>query len=323
MGASIDDELPPDLAAWRPMSHAAALEAHPRVDLVGVCGRSADRVEAARQRYHVPRGYLDVERMIAAEHPDLLCLATPADTHAWIVEAAAAAGVRGIYCEKPLAPSLAEADRIVAACRRHDVKLNYGAQRRYMEPHVTLRRALTERQLGETVAITVTSWPSPAFAMHSHSVDLLSFFTGDAPWVTVSATLELVESSRGIEDPVVVSARVRFANGVEGRIETGAGYEVEVRTDEAIVEIADNGLRVVLRRASAQAPFDHPAIASGTFAGIDDLVRAVAEGRPSAGPVEIARRGLEALFAMVESARRAGAPVEAPQLDRSERIDVA
>jgi predicted dehydrogenase len=323
MGASIDDELPPDLAAWRPMSHAAALDAHPTIDLVGVCGRSVERVENARRRHGVARGYLDVDRMLAAERPDVLSIATPADTHAWIVEAAAEAGVRGIYCEKPLAPSLAEADRIVAACRRHDVKLNYGVQRRYMEPHMTLRRALAEGRLGQTEAIAVTSWPSPALAMHSHSVDLLSFLAGDTPWVTVRATLELVESSTGFEDPLVRSAHLRFANGVEGRIETGVGYEVEVRTDEAVVQIADNGTRAVLRRASAERPFDHPPIASGTLAGIDDLVRAIAENRATAGPVEIALRGLEALFAMVESERRGGAAVEGPPVDRSVRVDVA
>ena len=61
--------------------------------------------------------YDDYQRMLAEVQPDLVCIATSQSMHADQIEQAVAAGVRGILCDKPLATSLDEMDRIVAACK--------------------------------------------------------------------------------------------------------------------------------------------------------------------------------------------------------------
>jgi len=85
--------------------------------VVAVCQRdevAAHRVAAA---YGVPQAYTRWEDMLAAEHPDILVVATPPHLHRAIVRAAASGGAH-VLCEKPLATSREDADAIVADVAR-------------------------------------------------------------------------------------------------------------------------------------------------------------------------------------------------------------
>src|SRR5262245_61754502 len=89
-----------------PHSHAAALAAIPAIEVVAGC----DIMEARRdaflgswaERWPGLRVYDDVAELLRTEALDLLFVATPDDRHADIVVAAVDAGVRAIFCEKPL-----------------------------------------------------------------------------------------------------------------------------------------------------------------------------------------------------------------------------
>ena len=66
MGTTIDDEVRdrPDSVKWLPYSHAAAIAAVERLEFAAVADVLAEKVEAAKARYHVPRGYTDYQEMI-------------------------------------------------------------------------------------------------------------------------------------------------------------------------------------------------------------------------------------------------------------------
>ena len=120
MGATIDDEVRdhPLSYLWLPYSHAAAVVACDRTELVAVSDVDGEKAEAIRQRYEVPVCYADYKEMIKKEALDIVCIATRPATHAEMVVFAAENGVKGIYCEKPLCCSMAEADAMVAAVER-------------------------------------------------------------------------------------------------------------------------------------------------------------------------------------------------------------
>jgi len=96
---------------WAARTHAAAIDAHPRSTLAGVWGRDPEKAEALARRYGVP-AFQDVDALIEAV--DAVAVALPPDVQADIAARAAAAG-RHLLLDKPLALSLAEADRVVAA----------------------------------------------------------------------------------------------------------------------------------------------------------------------------------------------------------------
>jgi len=145
------------IAAAR-VSRAAAAPAAPyRVAVIGHTGRGnyghgldtvwlsvphtrivavADADEGGRaqavRRLKAPKGYADWRRMIEEERPDLISIGPRwLDQHHDMVVGAAERGVRGIYLEKPLCPTLAEADAMVEACEKHRVQVAVAHQTRY------------------------------------------------------------------------------------------------------------------------------------------------------------------------------------------------
>ncbi|SCL39464.1 Predicted dehydrogenase [Micromonospora rhizosphaerae] len=102
---------------WAAETHAAAIDAHPRAELAGVWGRSPEKVAELAARHGVP-AFDDVDALIGA--CDAIAVALPPDIQADIAVRAAMAG-RHLLLDKPLALSLADADRVVAAAERSGV----------------------------------------------------------------------------------------------------------------------------------------------------------------------------------------------------------
>jgi predicted dehydrogenase len=99
---------------WAAETQAAALAAHPDAVFVGVWGRNPAKAEALAQRYAV-RAYRDVDALIG--DVDAVAVALPPDVQAPLAARAAEAG-RHLLLDKPLALSMADAQRVVDAVER-------------------------------------------------------------------------------------------------------------------------------------------------------------------------------------------------------------
>ncbi|MEV1285614.1 Gfo/Idh/MocA family oxidoreductase [Micromonospora sp. NPDC049679] len=102
---------------WAAETQGAALAAHPKVKLVGVWGRDPAKAATLAQRYGT-RAYTDVDELIA--DVDAIAVALPPDVQAGIALRAAEAG-RHLLLDKPLALTVEDADRVVAAVERTGV----------------------------------------------------------------------------------------------------------------------------------------------------------------------------------------------------------
>ncbi|MBM3892213.1 MAG: Gfo/Idh/MocA family oxidoreductase, partial [Verrucomicrobia bacterium] len=152
MAGFIDREVEHYPAIKLPYSHAAAFAACPDLEMVACCARRQESVDRFRAKWNVPRGYLDWREMIERERPDIVSITTHAELHAPITISAAEHGVKGIYCEKAIALSLAEADRAVAACRRAGAHLMIGHLRRWHNVHIAAVEFIRSGALGPLVA---------------------------------------------------------------------------------------------------------------------------------------------------------------------------
>ena len=105
---------------------------------------SLDRESAAAQAeaFGVPKTYGDVGEMLDRERPDLLDIVTPPETHLALVRAAAERGIC-VVCQKPLAPSLAEAEELVRAAEDAQIILAVHENFRFM-PWFRRARSLIE-----------------------------------------------------------------------------------------------------------------------------------------------------------------------------------
>src|SRR5262250_2516370 len=85
--------------------------------VIAVCQRDEAAARKVAAAYGVPHAYTRWDDMLAAEHPDIVVVATPPHLHRTIVRAAASGGAH-VLCEKPLATSREDADAIVADVAR-------------------------------------------------------------------------------------------------------------------------------------------------------------------------------------------------------------
>ena len=96
--------------------HDLSLQLHPQVTMAGVADPDrAGAEETTRRVGGTP--YTDHKQLLAAEKPDLVCIAQrEVGFHAEQIEDCTRYGVKGILCEKPLVATLAEADRVLHLC---------------------------------------------------------------------------------------------------------------------------------------------------------------------------------------------------------------
>lgn len=89
----------------------------------------------------------DLAAILARPEIDVVCVCVPSGLHAEIGVQAARAG-KHVICEKPIDISLEAADRLIAACREHGVKLQVISQRRFDAGMQRLREALDAGRFG-------------------------------------------------------------------------------------------------------------------------------------------------------------------------------
>jgi glucose-fructose oxidoreductase len=122
---------------------------HPRAEIVGICDDQPVRMQSAIRNFSIPaeRVFTDYRACLEKTKPDLVILCPATARHAWFVEKTAPFGAH-LLVEKPFAASLNEADRMIAAARKHRVKLAINWPLRWVPVHVTARRLLSEGVIG-------------------------------------------------------------------------------------------------------------------------------------------------------------------------------
>ena len=124
----------------------------PEVTIAAIHDRDHAKAEAVAQQYGIARCYPDYQAMLAQERPDFVDIITPPATHYEIVAAAARLGVH-VICQKPLAPTYAEAAAIVNLARDAGIRLMVHENFRWQPWYREIRRLLDAGELGEVFSL--------------------------------------------------------------------------------------------------------------------------------------------------------------------------
>ena len=125
-------------------AHAYAGLAHVEV----VAAAAIDNLEPFCKAHNIKKSYADYRKMLASEDIDLLSVCVPNFLHKEVVLAAADA-VKNVICEKPLATTVADAELMVAACRKKGVKLMYAEDWLFAPALVRAKEIVDERAVGD------------------------------------------------------------------------------------------------------------------------------------------------------------------------------
>ncbi len=320
----------PVLGTATPYSHASAFAAATGVEVVAGCDINPATCEAFREqwdeRWPGVRTYTDYREMLERERIDVLSVVTPDFLHRDVVVAGAEAGVRGIFCDKPLATSLADADAMLAAVRERGVTLSVNVTRRWNPSYVAAREDVRSGSIGSLAQVTVHYGGERAmlYRNHSHFLDLICYFAESEPeWVI--AELEPGFESYGTEyrgdggkttsSEPGVNAYIGFRNGVRGFLSGmkntspevcadvfGAAGRIHTNDDLAVrVMPAKDGLtqQILVPRSTR----------GGMAAAVADLIESLESGRPTQSPPEEARKTVALTEAILESQARGNAKV--------------
>jgi predicted dehydrogenase len=94
----------------------------PEVEIVAVCDRLEDKARAVQQQFGIANCYTSWTEMLERERPDFFDIITPPPTHQEMCGFAASRGIH-VICQKPLAPTLEEATRIVDHAQAAGIRL--------------------------------------------------------------------------------------------------------------------------------------------------------------------------------------------------------
>lgn len=189
-------------------THAGAYVRTPGVKLIALSDLDTTRMDRYARKFRVPGRYRDYRQMLAREKLDLLSVCTGTQTHRKIVEEAAEAGVKAIFCEKPIAESLGAADQMIRRCARRGVLLMVDHQRRFDPFHQAAAAFLRRGTLGSIQQVTCY-YTAGVANTGSHLFDLLRFFFGETAWVQGAFSQNPSPDSR---DPNI-DGWLRFENG--------------------------------------------------------------------------------------------------------------
>ncbi len=270
----------------------------PQVEVVAIADADPAGREAARVRSGATTGYADYGRMLDRERPDLVAIGPRlVDERVAMITAAVEAGVKGIYCEKPLVATLAEADTLLRLCERAGVRIAVAHQNRLHPAALHLRHLVSEGRIGRLRLVRAygkmdhRGGGQDLAVLGTHMLDLMRLFAGDAHWC--SADL-LVDSRLAGEDdvragdegvgPVLgdgVRATYGFDDGVVGSFETyrGLGDGDTVFGIDVVGEVGQLALRgsFTKRLFFYPHPYPEPGVATDRWEQIPI---------PAAGPHE-------------------------------------
>ncbi len=119
----------------------------PEVSIVAFANRDEGRAKTIRETYAIPEWFADYETMFDQVKPDFVDVITPPGSHQAICEAAAARGI-DIICQKPLAPTFAEGQALVAAMRKAGVRFMVHENFRFQPWHRQLKALIDEGRIG-------------------------------------------------------------------------------------------------------------------------------------------------------------------------------
>jgi len=295
------------------------------VELIALADLDQASLERYGRKFCVNGLYTDYRQMLSQEQLDILSICTWNDTHREIVENAVRAEVKGIFCEKPIAESLASADAMIQQCAANGVTLMIDHQRRFDRFHQDVAAYLREERLGQIQQVTCY-YTAGIINTGSHLFDLLRLFFGEVEWVqgiysnnssqipndpNVDGWLQFDNGARAAVQPCDVRHYTIFEInilGALGRLRiTSHGFEAQFEQAQESTRFA--GYREL---HSAKTPLDPSGPREFMLQAVDHLLDCVQrEQRPQCSG-EDGRRALEIICALRESADADGRRIRLP-----------
>ena len=217
--------------------------------VTAIANRTRERGEALAAEAKA-RFFNSPADMLAHSGAEALVVATSTERHLADIQAAAEAGIRHVFCEKPAGVSLEDTLHIREVCKTHSINLGVGYKMRFESIFSAAHRLLAAGRIGDLVSITLNFWqpiPHSAWYLTSgyiretmvHTIDLACWLAGAVPEYVICRT----ESFAGGIKEDRASMMLRFRGGVTASLSGGwiQGYPYVAGRKNIHFEIVGTG----------------------------------------------------------------------------------
>ncbi len=328
--------------------HARAITDTQEAELVACCDIIEERARKLSNDFGVAKVYTDYKEMLADGDIDAVCVCTPSGMHGMVAMDAARAG-KHIMCEKPVEITLPKIDEMVKVARESGVKLGVIFQRRTSPMWHRIKEAIDSGCIGKMVLGDAYlkyfrsqeyydsgdwrgTWEldggGALMNQGVHMVDILRWIMG--PIDTIYANADHLARNIEVED--TACAVIKYKNGAFGVLQgttsvtPGMDHRLEFHGDKGTIcvegerivkwnvcgeegDCSGNGNGGVDVKIGTAATKPTSIATEGHQIQIQDLCRAIAEDRDPMVTGEEARKAVEVILAIYESART-GQPVK-------------
>ena len=132
--------------------HLEAFRQVANAKVAAVASPTEAHVKAFAKKHHIPKWFTDYRELLRLDEVHVVSLCLPNDLHCPVTKAAAKAG-KHVICEKPLCMNLAEADEMIAACKKAGVKLMYAEELCFTPKYVRAKHLVDEGALGKVYLV--------------------------------------------------------------------------------------------------------------------------------------------------------------------------
>ena len=131
-----------------------------KYEIVAISDLSDDAMKEFDERFaewddYRAEHFSDALEMLEKSDLDVVSVGVWDIGHAPMTMAAAASGVKGVLCEKPMADTVGAAADMILVCRRNGVKLAIGHQRRWLPAYTLARDLIADGEIGDVRLIQV------------------------------------------------------------------------------------------------------------------------------------------------------------------------
>ena len=320
--------LEEDPLRGKPCTHTGGFSALSNVKIVAGCDIDKNRLKKFGQKWKVKKLYTDYHDMLRDNALDILCIATWTNQHATMALDGIRAGVKGIFCEKPIDVDIKLARKLVRTCKQKNIPLLINHERRWDAYYQKAYKLIQAGKIGEirTIIGNALSWKpgtlpvsqyggGPLFHDGTHLIDLLLYFGGPIKWVSGHVTRP--RGKRYIEE--TARAMIGFQNNATGFIEGGGArkyfnFELDIQGSEGRLLIGNAGRELYVTQKSKRfkgfqelekIPFPEPKRYETPFiGGAREMVKSIRKPGDSTG--EDALKTLETIYTIYKSAQQKG-----------------
>lgn len=321
----------PVLGDAMPGTHLSGMARIPGVQVVAGCDISEEARDRFLERWSGNWPDLlvfdDYSAMFQDVPLDIVAIATPDHLHGPVLRAAVDAGVKAIFCEKPISTHTDEIDEMIDAVEAAGIPVNVNHTRRWNPSWVAAREALRAGQIGELVTILGKFGGERAMLWRndSHLIDIMNYFAGANP-IWVVGELESAHANYGTRyhgdggrdsllEPAA-NAYWAYDSGVRAFL-TGMKsavpiLEVELIGSKGIISVDDT--QASIRELTSAGVTSRPIVPSfshvGMQAAVVDLLDALEHGTEPQSPPREARKAVAVIEGILESQANGNVRVE-------------